>query len=58
MDRRQPALARPVSRAELAKKKIENIFHKLTREREESAQRRAALEERLAALSVTMARRR
>eukprot|EP00171_Calliarthron_tuberculosum_P010617 IDg10617t1 len=46
------ALSRPVSRAELAKKKIENLYIKLAREREESASRLADLEARLAALSV------
>lgn len=46
-------VARPVSRAELAKKKIENLYRKLAREREESAQRLAVLEARLAALSVS-----
>lgn len=46
------AIARPVSRAELAKKKIENLYIKLAREREESASRLAELEARLSVLSV------
>ncbi len=46
------AMGRPTSRAELAKKKIENLYKGLQRERDESAARRAELEARLAAMDA------
>lgn len=44
---------RPVSRAELAKKKIENIYRSISQERTQSMERRADLDQRLSAMKIS-----